>query len=130
MSPNGSTNQTIGLVWGWQALSQGDPLNAPALTAHSQQAIVMLTDGLNTENRWSTDQATIDARTEKVCDNIKNVGITIYTVQVDTGGDPTSTLLQNCASDQDKFFLLTDSDQIVSTFNDIATQLAKLRIAK
>ena len=130
MSPNGSTNQTIGLVWGWQALSQGDPLNAPALTAHSQQAIVMRPDGLNTENRWSTDQATIDARTEKVCDNIKNAGITIYTVQVDTGGDPTSTLLQNCASDQDKFFLLTDSDQIVSTFNDIATQLAKLRIAK
>lgn len=130
MSPRGSTNQTIGLVWGWQALTQGDPLNAPALTAHSQQAIVMLTDGLNTENRWSSDQDTINARTEKVCSNIKNAGIMIYTVQVDTGGDPKSILLQNCATDKDKYFLLTSADQIVATFNDIATQLAKLRIAR
>jgi len=27
----GNTNQTIGLAWAWQALSQGAPLNAPAL---------------------------------------------------------------------------------------------------
>ena len=32
------------------------------------------------------------------CANIKAAGITIYTIQVNTGGDPTSTLLQNCAS--------------------------------
>ena len=32
------------------------------------------------------------------CANIKAAGVTIYTIQVNTGGDPTSTLLQNCAS--------------------------------
>ena len=32
------------------------------------------------------------------CANIKAAGITLYTIQVNTGGDPTSTLLQNCAS--------------------------------
>ena len=31
MVANGSTNQTIGLAWGWQVQSQGDPMNAPAL---------------------------------------------------------------------------------------------------
>ena len=31
------------------------------------------------------------------CNNIKAAGITLYTMQVNTGGDPTSTLLQNCA---------------------------------
>jgi Flp pilus assembly protein TadG len=130
MSPHGSTNQTIGLVWGWQALTSGDPLNAPSLPTGTDQAIIMLTDGLNTENRWSTDQAQIDARTQMVCDNIKAASITIYTVQVNTGSDPTSTLLQNCASDSGKFFLLTSADEMVATFTEIGTDLAKLRIAK
>ena len=31
------------------------------------------------------------------CNNIKAAGITLYTIQVNTGGEPTSTLLQNCA---------------------------------
>ena len=130
MTPTGTTNQTIGLDWGWMALTQGEPFDNPAMPANSKLAIVLLTDGLNTENRWSTDQATIDARTQKVCDNIKTAGITLYTIQVDTGSDPVSTLLQNCATDKTKNYLLTKADQIVSTFNDIAAQLAKLRIAK
>ena len=33
MTPNGATNQTIGFVWGWQALSQGVPLNAEGVKA-------------------------------------------------------------------------------------------------
>ena len=57
-------------------------------------------------------------------------GITLYTIQVNTGGDPTSTLLQNCASTSDKFFLLTTASQILTTFNAIGTNLTKLRISK
>jgi len=50
-------------------------------------------------------------------------------VQVNTGGDPTSTLLQNCASKPDKFFLLTSASAIVTTFNQIGTALTNLRLA-
>jgi hypothetical protein len=64
------------------------------------------------------------------CTNIKNAGITIYTIQVNTDGSPTSTLLQNCASDSSKFFLLTSASQIVTTFQQIGTNLTQLRIAK
>ncbi len=70
------------------------------------------------------------------CDNVKAAGITLYTMQVNTGGDPTSTLLQNCAGspgkypDSSKFFLLTSSTQIVTTFNQIGTQLSNLYLAK
>ena len=74
-----------------------------------KQVIILLTDGLNTQDRWYTTASSIDTRQQKTCDNIKAAGITIYTVQVNTGGDPTSTLLQNCASDASKFFLLTSS---------------------
>lgn len=61
--------------------------------------------------------------------NIKAAGITLYTIQVDTDGAPTSTLLQNCANDSTKFYLLTSASAIVTTFNTIGTNLTKLRVA-
>ena len=72
------------------------------------------------------------------CDNINAAGITLYTIQVNTGGDPTSTLLQNCAGDPtkskypdtSKFYLLTSASDMVTTFDQIGTQLSKLRVAK
>ena len=71
-----------------------------------------------------------DSNGNGTCANIKGAGITIYAIQVNTGGDPTSTLLRNCASSSDKFFLLTSANQIVTTFNTIGTNLTKLRIAQ
>ena len=58
------------------------------------------------------------------------VSLDLYTIQVNTGGDPTSTLLQNCASDPAKFYLLTSADQITATFQTIGTNLTKLRVAQ
>src|SRR5262249_49782856 len=145
MSPNGSTNQPIGLVLGWLSLVGGGPFpTAPAKDPNYtyNQVIILLTDGLNTQNRWDGDGFTTStagdnrmyngsgARAAGTCQNIKAAGITIYTVQVDTGGDPTSTLLQNCATDPTKFFLLTSSSQIVTTFQAIGTQLANLHLAQ
>jgi len=131
MTPNGNTNQAIGLAMGWQSLVGGGPFTAPPMDPNFQynQVIILLTDGLNTQNRWYTDQASIDARQKMTCDNIRAAGITLYTVQVNTGGDPTSTLLQNCATDSSKFFLLTTASQIVTTFNAIGTNISKLRVA-
>jgi hypothetical protein len=89
----------------------------------------LLTDGLNTEYRWYTSESSIDTRQQTTCDNVKAAGITIYAVQVNTGTDAKSTLLQNCASSSDKFFLLTTANSMVTTFNTIGTNLTKLRIA-
>ncbi len=147
MSPNGSTNQGISLQWAWQSLT-ASPFTIPAMDPSKvyKQIIILLTDGLNTQNRWdgtgfpnqsASTIAKIDNRMYKsgspvtgTCKNIKDAGIIIYTVQVNTGGDPTSTLLQNCASDSDKFFLLTNANQIVTTFQQIGTELSELRISK
>src|SRR5207247_449088 len=109
MTPAGTTNQAIGLAWGWESLTQGAPLSAPAEDSsyQYQKVIILLTDGLNTQNRWTTDQATIDARQTLLCNNIKAAGITLYTIQVNTGSDPTSTMLRNCATDTSKTFVLT-----------------------
>jgi Flp pilus assembly protein TadG len=131
MYPNGNTNQAIGLQWGWQSLTQ-TPFTIPAFDPKYtyKQIIILLTDGLNTEDRFSTTQSTIDARQKIACANVKAGGIIMYTVQVNTGGDATSTMLKNCASDPSQFFLLTSADQIITTFNSIGTALSDLRISK
>jgi Flp pilus assembly protein TadG len=141
MSPNGNTNQAIGLVWGWMSLVGGGPFTVPAMDSNFQyqQIIILLTDGLNTQNRWYSNASQIDPRQQATCNNIHNLvapnNIKIYAVQVDTGGDPTSTLLQNCASPPDSdssqyFFLLTSATEIVTTFQTIANNISKLHIAK
>ena len=133
MSPNGNTNQGIGLAHGWMSLVGGGPYPAPPAEDPNYKytkVIILLTDGLNTQNRWYTDQSKIDTRQATTCANIKAAGITLYTVQVNTGGDPTSTLLQQCASDSTKFFLLTSANQMVATFQQIGTNLSNLRIAQ
>jgi hypothetical protein len=141
MSAVGATNQPIGLVWGWQSLVGGGPLTAPALDSGYtyNQVIILLSDGLNTQDRWygngsltstAVDKRMYDTDGTGTCANIKAAGITLYTIQVNTGGDPTSTLLQNCASSPDKFFILTSANQIVTTFAQIGTNLSKLRIAR
>ena len=130
MQPVGNTNQAIGLQMGWQSLTAA-PFTIPAEDPNYKysQVVILLSDGLNTQDRWYTTASSIDNRQQKTCDNIKAAGITIYTVQVNTDGDPTSTLLQGCASDASKFFLLTSSTQIVATFGQIGTALSDLRLA-
>ena len=70
-----------------------------------------------------------------LCDNIKTAGVTIYSVQVNTGSDATSSVLQYCAgtrpqvADASKFFLLKTPTEIITTFGQIATGLSKLRLA-
>jgi Flp pilus assembly protein TadG len=142
MQPAGATNQNIGLQVGWMSLVGGGPFTAPAEDSNYtyQHVIILLTDGLNTQNRWygdggtvgSSDDAKIDAREKLTCSNFKAASPTniLYTIQVNTDGDPTSTLLQNCASTSDKFFLLTSASGIATVFNSIGTNLTQLRVAK
>ena len=140
MSPSGSTNQAIGLQLGWMSIVGGGPFSVPAYkTGYTYtKAIILLTDGLNTQDRWygdgsslgTSDDAKIDAREALTCANAKAAGITLYMIQVNTGGDPTSTLLQNCASTSDKFYLLTSASQIITAFTKIGTDLSQLRVAR
>ena len=96
-----------------------------------------MSDGLNTQDRWplygngmTQFGGQIDARQRIQCDNIKADGIIIYTMHVNTSGDPTSAVLQYCASSSDKFSTVTSSSQIANAFSAIGTSLSKLRVAR
>jgi hypothetical protein len=128
MRATGTTNVTIGLVWAWHALTPNSPLTeGTAPNPETDKVIILLTDGENTENRWTNNSGDIDARTRLVCTNVKAAGIKLYTVRVIEGN---ATLLQQCATRSDMYFNVQNASQLNSVFTQIANNLANLRIAK
>ena len=136
MTPSGNTNQAVGLAWGWQSLSTTNgPISAPAKDSNYvyKDYVVLLSDGLNTQNRWSTTQSDIDKRQEALCANVKADTmnpVTIFTIQVNiNNADPKSQVLQDCATNGN-FQMITSSSQTADAFQNIITQISKLRVAK
>ena len=125
--PAGNTNVTIGMAWAWQTLSPVAPMNAPEPQPDLDKVIILLTDGENTQNRWSTSTSSIDSRTQKVCQNAKADNIKVYTVRVIDGN---GSLLKNCATKPDMYYDVDEADQLNVVFKSIAQNLANLRIAK
>jgi hypothetical protein len=78
MAQLGNTNQAIGLQVGWQTLT-ATPFTVPPVDPDYkyQTVIILLTDGLNTQDRWYTSQSSINTRQQKTCDNIKAAGLTV-----------------------------------------------------
>jgi hypothetical protein len=135
MTAQGSTNQPIGLAHGWQTITTGTPYGAPALPANTSQYIILVSDGLNTQDRWNGDgsdqSSPVDAREALVCTNAKAAGVVIYTIYVDLNGTQgSSAALQSCATDTSKYFDLTTSGAIITTLNNISEQITNLRVSR
>jgi hypothetical protein len=135
MSANGSTNQTIGLQHGWATLTSGTPYSAPSLPANTTPYIILVSDGLNTQDRWygngSSQSTSVDTRMSNACTNAKAAGIVIYTIFVDLNGTQgNSSVLQSCATDSSKYFDLTTSSAIITTFNQIAQEITAVRVSR
>src|SRR3546814_6300217 len=86
LKSGGGTNTTIGLVWGWQMLTQGATLSkaAPVDTQKLDKVIVFLTDGMGTFNRnkpgtceGTKDCDDVDDRTAAVYTALRNACILI-----------------------------------------------------
>jgi hypothetical protein len=135
MTAKGSTNQTVGLAHGWQTLTNAGPYGAPALPSNTTQYIILISDGLNTQDRWygdgSNESSSVNTREGLLCTNAKAAGVIIYTIYVDLNGTQgNSAPLQSCASDSSKYFDLTTSGAIITTLNGIAQQITNLRVSR
>jgi Flp pilus assembly protein TadG len=127
MTPTGNTNVTIGMQMAWQTLSPVAPFNAPSPSPDLDKVIILLTDGENTENRWTSSSTSINARTQLACNNARADNIKVYTVRVIAGN---AALLQSCATKPDMYYDVQQASQLNAVFTTIAQQLATLRIAK
>ena len=128
MTPTGNTNVTIGLQMAWQTLSDNAPFSAPSPSPDLDKVIILLTDGENTQNRWTSSTSSIDARTQKACDNLKVANnVKVYTVRVINGD---ADLLKNCATKPEMYYDVDQASDLNNVFSSIAQNLANLRIAK
>lgn len=128
MQPDGNTNVSIGLAWAWHSLTPGDPLTEAAAASNDlSKYIILMTDGENTQNRWTSNSTSIDNRTAATCTAVKAAGIKIYTIRVIDGN---ATLLRNCASDPSMYFDVQNASQLTSVFNSIGATLAQLHLSQ
>src|SRR4051812_19973080 len=128
MQPNQNTNVTIGLAWAWHSLTTNLPLTeALAPRQDLDKVIILLTDGDNTQNRFSTTQSQIDTRTTAACDAVRVANIKLYTIRVIDGN---ASLLRSCATKTSMYFEVSQASQLTPVFASIAQDLANLRIAK
>jgi len=136
LTPGGNTNQAIGGAWGWLSLTQTAPLSAPpidpAFTYNNY--VVLVSDGLNTQDRLYTTAAQIDARQRILCDNMKAppYNVTVFAIQINTGATPdaTSAVLRYCASEAANFQEIRSAADTANAFQNVTTQIAKLRVTR
>jgi Flp pilus assembly protein TadG len=118
LKPDGMTNITVGIQWGMETLSTNQPFVSTVAFKDSKvkKVMIVVTDGDNTQNRWTTSESEINKRTAKACVAAKAQGILVYTVKVIEGD---SAMLRTCASDPKYFYDLTSASQLNATMSGI-----------
>lgn len=127
MQAAGNTNVTIGAAWGLSMLSPAAPFTEakPSTTPRLNKYMILLTDGDNTENRFTTSQSAIDARTTAACNTVKATGIKLYTIRVIDGN---RNLLRNCASETSMYYEVSSASQLTPVFRQIANEISQVRL--
>jgi Flp pilus assembly protein TadG len=127
MRPSGYTNITIGMTWGLASLSRGEPFSEaePFGTRNLKKYMVVLTDGDNTRNRFSNDHREIDERTRLACREVKDSGVTLFTIRVVAGN---RQLLRDCASTTDLYREVKDASEIQPAFRRILNEIKAIRL--
>ena len=92
-----------------------------------EKVLILLTDGLNTQNRFTTNPSDIDKRTAAVCDNVKATKIRVFTVRVIEGN---VDLLRNCASATNMFYDVQLASELKDVFTSIAVMLSGARLSR
>jgi Flp pilus assembly protein TadG len=126
MQPSGNTNLTVGLSWGQALLTGAAPFTEALAPSQSvYKVMILLTDGDNTENKFTNNQNNIDQRSLAACTSAKNQGITIYSIRVIDGD---AALLSACASNTSSYFDVSNASQLTPVFQTIASQIGTIRL--
>ena len=126
MTPGGNTNVTIGLTMGMATLRNDSPLGANSSNASDvEKFLILLTDGDNTQNRWSNGSGNIDPRLSAACTLAKTSNIKIYTIRVIAGN---AGLLQACATNPSMYYDVQNASKLQPVFQKIIESIAGIRI--
>jgi Flp pilus assembly protein TadG len=140
MTPTGATYIASGVVWGWNLLDSNEPFteaktDAQMKATRGTKFMVIMTDGENTVSpdypyHYGNNAAQANDITGKLCDGVKQAGITIYTVGFKVQAQTSKDLLVSCASDPSMAYDAADDAALQASFDAIAKQLASLHLSK
>lgn len=152
LAHGGGTAGQIGTAWAWYMLSPNwaylwpsanqpkpygtDKLLKYAILMTDGEYNTMYCNGAHAKNSQgpaincnaTNGQAYTQART--LCTNMKNKGITVYTVGFQLDTQNAVDTLQQCASSPDKFFRAENGVALKSSFEAIALQIAKISLSQ
>ncbi|MCB9963376.1 MAG: hypothetical protein H6857_00335 [Rhodospirillales bacterium] len=143
MQADGHTYGNFGMVWGYRLISPEYPFTEGASwdSNYWQKAIIMMTDGVNTMHPYysaygPTSDHNISAndlneRFAEVCENLKDKGVTIYTVTFSGGvDDETKEYYKECATSLSHYRDAPDQDNLINVFESISRELSNLHITQ
>jgi hypothetical protein len=87
--------------------------------------MVVLTDGDNMRNRFSSDDREIDERTRLACREVKDKGVKLFTIRVAEGN---RRLLRECASATDIYHEVSNASEIQPAFRRILNEIKAIRL--
>ncbi len=128
MTPTGNTNVTIGLAMGLATLRPDSPFGtASSNDPGVQKFAILLTDGDNTQNRWTNNVAQIDSQLSAACTQAKTAtsAIKIFTVRVIAGN---AALLRSCATNPSMYYDVKNAGELQSAFKNILETIDGIRI--
>lgn len=154
---NGGTVGAEGLAWGWRVISPDEPYTegAPYADEEVSKAIVFLTDGenqafgqdtnmnrsdyggygyvargrLGTTTSKTVARQAIDGKVATLCNNIKGLGIALYTITFQVSG-AARPLMESCASTPSQYYDSPSTAELDAVFRAIANQLSNLRLGR
>lgn len=151
----GNTYHDIGLLWGARLMAPNGIFSAITSDTDTwvERHMVFMTDGDTVASNqnyaahgvhwWDRRQnsgssapsddwleANINARTQAICDWVKNENITLWVVAFGAGiNDDTRENLENCAT-EGRYFEADDTAGLVNKFKTIANQISALRLTQ
>ena len=156
MHAGNTTNIPLGVIWGWRAISPGEPFSqGVAYNSNIDKIVILLSDGNNvisglpsgnrsyytsygylSAKRLGTEQSSVafnklNMRTTTICDRMKGEGIVIYTIAFDVmQGSAADQLMSDCASEPKNYFNSPDPDELTKAFKAISRDILALRVSK
>jgi hypothetical protein len=117
------------MAFGHAMLSPQGPITGASAyhTENLQKIIVLMTDGENTANRWTSSSSSINTRTKLACADAKKDGIVVYVVNFIDGD---SALLRGCATNDNYFYKVSSVSELNDAFINIGDDISKLRLSK
>lgn len=138
---SGNTLSNLGMVWGYRVLSPEAPFReGVAWTDKTVKKVVLfMTDGDNNignaysgygpQSKYNLTDHDLDVKLATTCQNMKNDGITIYTITFTSGiNESTRSYFRNCASSESKYYNAPTQADLANAFDSIARELSNIHI--